>query len=145
MNLLQAQQTLAQLISGGAFRFDTDLPTVSWDRYQDLLHSIEPESYEVAYEMPNGLNIIEKLTVDRSDNDLVELLRIERTWEELGMRVFELELRTVPSMIVIELDPKEPSELTNTWWLARDGTPLHYRQMFNGEIKSNIGILSRDK
>lgn len=143
-NTLQAyQDSLAQLISAGSFTFSNDLATLTEAQYNDLLTTEIPEDYEIAYQMDNGLNIIERLAIGRNGQGFVDALVYERTWEELGFRVFEFEIKTVRSRLLGTTEEEDASRvITMTWWLLDNGSVVHYRAMLNQAVIISIGILS---
>lgn len=145
MTLEQAHEALQGLMRGGAFVFDHNLATVSLQDYIKFVDAIDPQDYEVAFQFKH-YNIIEKRHVDRDEHNRVYQMRRERTWEEAGMRAFELEITEVPELILVTLDSKENEAkiLTTTWWLA-GGTTVHYVQLYNGTVLTDIGILNDDE
>ena len=149
MTTKEAQLALKQLFNGGAFHFTPALPTITEQEYEDIINSIDPVAYELAYTSEAGTkdetNIIEKCIIDRNPtNNLVDLIRKERTYEFLGYRIFQLQLDTVP-LLVITGNPEdtEQKELVTTWWLNNAGKVVHYRVVYNGQIQEDIGKFNR--
>jgi hypothetical protein len=149
MTTKEAEQALQQLMLGGAFNFDPNLPTVSESVYLDLVNTMEASPYEIAYESGEGTrystNIIEKSIIDRNPTtNLTDLVRKERTYEYNGYRIFQLQLDTVP-LLVITGDPKDQQsrQLVTTWWLNKHGGVIHYRVVYNGEVIEDVGIFNR--
>lgn len=141
-DLQQYQQSLAQLLKAGTFVFDDDLSTLTEEEYQQILNQVEPQNYEVAYEMNTGLNILEKLVIERDDQGLVDAMTYQRTWRELGMRVFEYEITTPAKLIVIGAQDPDPGRTIRlSWWCLSDGTVAHYRAMYDNLVLFSEGIL----
>lgn len=131
-NLEDAQQALAALMTAGAFRYSNDIATVTYEQREALLESIDPQPYELGYQLGNT-NYLEKLNIDYNGS-VVEMLRVETTWECLdGLRAFELEITEVPSSIILENRPlQQPKILTTTWWVTRRGDVVAYNVDYNG-------------
>ena len=149
MTTKEAQLALKQLFQGGAFNFSEVLDTITEKEYENIINSIDPVAYELAYTSEPGTkyetNIIEKCIIDRNPtNNLVDLIRKERTYEFSGYRLFQLVLNTVP-LLVITGNPadQEQKELITTWWLNKAGKVIHYRVMYNGQVQEDIGKFNR--
>jgi len=145
MDLDRAQATLTELFLGGAFNFSDDLDIISEQEYVNIINSIDPTDYEVAYEAfeghPHQLNVIEKCSIDRSE-DLTTMIRKERTYEHSGYRIFQLDLQEVPPLVVANPNQQhDPKKLLTTWWLNSQGHTIHYRQTYNSLVLEDIGIL----
>lgn len=141
--LQEYQTALADLLQEGRFKYSTDLATISAAEYDTLINSIEPENYELAWQHENGLNILEKCTVERGESGLIDALVYESSWVELGLRVFEFKITTVPRTIVVgESEPEHSTSLTMTYWVLNTGSLAHYRAMIDDTVIVSTGILN---
>jgi len=144
MNIEQAKEALTQLFIGGAFRFPEDLVTITEYEYADLINKLTPENYTLAYQAfadtDHSLNVLENCYVDRDEQGMVELIRKERTYVHRGFRVFQLQIDTVPKLIITGDKPDKANKLITTWWLNSQGATVHYRVIFNGDIQQDTGI-----
>ena len=140
MNLETAQHALAQLLTGGAFRFDNDIATVPYDEYRDIITALQPpQPYSIGYDL-GGINWLENCYLDE-ENGFVEMIRRERTWQHGNLRAFQLELTQVPRLIlVVNEPPKDPTTLSTTWYTAPDGSVVAYIQILNGTTIEDIRI-----
>ena len=136
--LERQQEALAALLKGGAFAFDTDIATVSYDEYQDFITAMQPPTgYSIGYDL-GGVNWLENCHLDRDDQGLVEMVRRERTWQYAKMRAFQLELTTVPRLIMVTTEPNEPTTLSTTWYCDKHGIVRAYLQTLNGVVLEDI-------
>lgn len=135
MEQKRAQETFAVLVQTGLWRYDPNLATIDYGQYLDLINKITPQNYEVAYDL-GPINYIEKGYVDMDKtNTRAELIRRERTWKYGPMQAFELQVITVPSLILMQGQPQEKSSnLTTTWWINPHGDVEAYRQILNGNV-----------
>lgn len=144
MTLTQAQQALAQLFMGGAFHFNSEQSTIDHDTYKKIIAQIEPINYEFAYNVESSrgtINFIEKLIIDRDTAGNAEMFRKETTWNRDGLTAFELELTTLPKLILVENQPRDTgSILTTVWWVDKDGDVLAYEQTMNGLVLTRLGM-----
>lgn len=139
MTLEQAQQALEQLLLGGAFHFSTDLATITYEEREELLHAIDPQPYELAYQL-GPINYLEKLSIDYNGS-VVEMLRTETTWQYNKLRAFELEITEVPKLIVVLNEAQEePKVLTTTWWCNQQGAVVAYLSSYNGVELEKLGF-----
>lgn len=138
------QQALADLLQAGAFKFDPNLKTVSAAEYDTIINSLEPTSYEIAWQHENGLNIIEKCRLELNSQGQVDALVYESTWEELGLRVFEYQITTVPRTIIVgSSEPEHSTTITMTYWVYRNGSLAHYRALIDDAVIVSTGILAQ--
>ena len=138
MTLQQAELALQQLFLGGAFRFADNIATVSYDEYKHIIESIEPaEEYSIGYDL-SGINWLENCHLDRDDTGCVEVIRRERTWTYGPMQAFQLELTTVPKLIMVTSEPNEPTILDTTWYVDANGRTRAYLQSVNGVELENL-------
>ena len=132
------QLLLEQLLKGGAFRFDPNIATVSYEEYKEIIHSIHPpENYSIGYDM-SGVNWLENCFLDRDTQGQVEMIRRERTWQYGSMRAFQLELITVPKLIMITTEPETPNKLDQIWYCDTTGKVRAYIQTYNDKITENL-------
>lgn len=134
--------SLANLLQAGKFEYGTDLCTLTEDEYKQLLTQVEPQDYCLAYQMDNGLNILEKLSIERDDHNNVVAMTYERSWREVGLRVFEFEIVRPPKLIVIGAAEPDPGRVIRlTWWVLSTGDLAHYRAMIDDIVMFSEGIL----
>lgn len=143
MKLQRQQEALAALLKGGAFRFDPNIATVSYSDYQDFITAMQPPTgYSIGYDL-GGVNWLENCHLDEDDQGLVEMVRRERTWQyksgkDTTLRAFQLELTTVPRLILVTNEPNEPTTLSTTWYCDKHGIVRAYLQTLNGNVLEDI-------
>lgn len=138
MNLERSQQALTQLMKSGAFYYAPDLATVKYDEYRDILESIDPpDNYSIGYDL-FGTNYLENCLIDRDEHGITEMIRRERTYQNGPLRAFNLEIVTVPRLILVTNEPNEPAVLSTTWWVDNSGTVKAYYQTMNDVVLEDI-------
>ena len=138
---LEYKQTLlAELLKGGAFRFDSAIATVSYQEYKDIITSLNPpQDYSIGYDL-GGINYLENCYLDTDEHNTVELVRRERTWKNSTLRAFQLELITVPKLIMVTVEPNEPNTLSTIWYCDKNGNVVAYIQTYNDVIMEDIRV-----
>lgn len=141
--LQQEQDRLAGLLLNGCFNYDLDIATVDYRDYRDIISSLEPpENYEIGYDL-GGINWLERCILDR-ENGRTSMIRRERTYEyDAGrkLRAFNLELVTVPTVILDASEGRPTSTvLSTTWYCDELGQVVAYLQQINGETIDDIRL-----
>lgn len=138
------QITLANLMQSGVFNFSPDLKTISAAEYDTRIRTQDPADYELAWEDEAGRNIIEKCHLETNEAGQVDAIVYESTWLESQFRVFEYQITTVPSRIIIGTqEPEESTVMRMTYWVLSDGTLAHYQARIDDIVVVSTGILGR--
>lgn len=133
MNKDKANQLFLGMIACKMWNFDENLATISYPEYLQIINTINPQNYEIAYDV-GEINYIEKGLIDYDPHNRAECIRRERTWTWQGAQAFELSITTIPPLILVGKIKEQPTTLTTTFWVDTKGTVVAYRQIINQTI-----------